>query len=148
MRKPHSPNSASQAGGRLRQKSTGTIADRGCDSDPLPVRLKKRGIEMTARCRKNYRQLREDGGRKLSCSKRRGMAANQDQAFDVLTKRPVDFVLLDLAVQPQSAFGASRGLEEMRSAQKTLGAEIASTGRADLKQVLTWLQQQLARHSA
>jgi len=38
----------------------------------------------------------------------------------------------------------ARGLEEMRSSQKVLEAEIARTGRADLKQVLTWLQQQLA----
>ena len=37
----------------------------------------------------------------------------------------------------------ARGLEEMRSAQRTLEAEIARTGRADLRQVLTWLQQQL-----
>jgi TPR repeat protein len=37
----------------------------------------------------------------------------------------------------------ARGLEEMRSVQRTLEAEIARTGRADLRQVLTWLQQQL-----
>ena len=40
------------------------------------------------------------------------------------------------------------GLEEMRSAQRILEAEIARTGRADLKQVLTWVQQQLTKHSA
>jgi len=42
----------------------------------------------------------------------------------------------------------ARGLEEMRSAQKMLEAEIARTGRADLKRVLAWVQRQLANHSA
>jgi hypothetical protein len=40
------------------------------------------------------------------------------------------------------------GLQDMRSAQSILDAEIARTGRTDLKQVLTWLQQQLTKHSA
>ena len=40
------------------------------------------------------------------------------------------------------------GLRDMRSAQSILDAEIARTGRTDLKQVLTWLQQQLTKHSA
>ena len=39
------------------------------------------------------------------------------------------------------------GFEEMRSAQRILEAEIARTNRADLKQVLRWLQQQLTKHS-
>ena len=41
----------------------------------------------------------------------------------------------------------ARGLEEMRSAQRMLEAEIARTGRADLRQVLRWLQQEFSRHS-
>jgi hypothetical protein len=40
------------------------------------------------------------------------------------------------------------GLQDMRSAQSILDAEIARTGRTDLKQILTWLQQQLTKHSA
>ena len=40
------------------------------------------------------------------------------------------------------------GLQDMRSAQSILDAEIARTSRTDLKQVLTWLQQQLREHSA
>ena len=40
------------------------------------------------------------------------------------------------------------GLRDMRSAQRVLDAEIARTSRTDLKQVLTWLQQQLTKHSA
>ena len=36
------------------------------------------------------------------------VATNQDQAFDVLTKRSVDFVLLDLGLQPQGAFTNSQ----------------------------------------
>jgi tetratricopeptide (TPR) repeat protein len=40
------------------------------------------------------------------------------------------------------------GLQDMRSAQSILVAEIARTSRADLKQVLTRLQQQLTKHSA
>jgi tetratricopeptide (TPR) repeat protein/tRNA A-37 threonylcarbamoyl transferase component Bud32 len=42
----------------------------------------------------------------------------------------------------------TRGLEEMRSAQRILETEIGRTGRADLKQVLRGLQQQLTKHSA
>ena len=41
-----------------------------------------------------------------------------------------------------------KGLQDMRSAQSILDAEIALTSRTDLKQVLTWLQQQLTKHSA
>ena len=40
------------------------------------------------------------------------------------------------------------GLQDMRAAQRILDAEIARTSRTDLKQVLTWLQQQLREHSA
>ena len=40
------------------------------------------------------------------------------------------------------------GLQDMRSAQSILDAEVARTGRTDLKQYLTFLQQQLTKHSA
>ena len=40
------------------------------------------------------------------------------------------------------------GLQDMRAAQRILDAEIARTGRTDLRQVLTWIQQQLREHSA
>ena len=47
------------------------IADRGYDSDPLPERLKKRGIELIAPYRKNNQERRYEDGRKLRRYKRR-----------------------------------------------------------------------------
>jgi tetratricopeptide (TPR) repeat protein len=40
------------------------------------------------------------------------------------------------------------GLRDLRAAESVLSAEIARTGRADLKQTLKWVEQQLAQHSA
>jgi serine/threonine protein kinase/tetratricopeptide (TPR) repeat protein len=42
---------------------------------------------------------------------------------------------------------STRGLQEMRLARSALEFEIARSGRADLKRVLAWLQEQLARSS-
>ena len=52
------------------------------------------------------------------------VATNQDQAFDVLTKRSVDFALLDLGIQPSAANAdlsarSFRGMAERVSSQKT-----------------------------
>ena len=54
------------------------------------------------------------------------VAANRDQAFDVLTKRSVDFVLLDLGIQPEAMSGKSQfdPVLEMAGHGSTRGTEL------------------------
>ena len=57
--------------GRPLQKPKRVIADRGCDSDPLRKRVKKRGIEWIVPYRKNNKQRRYQDRRELKRYKRR-----------------------------------------------------------------------------
>jgi transposase len=51
--------------GRPRKKITRLIYDRAADSDPLRVRLKKRGIDLICPHRKNRKKPETQDGRKL-----------------------------------------------------------------------------------
>jgi transposase len=60
-----------QPKGRPRKKPEPVIADRGYDSDPLPERLPRRGIELIVPYRENNQHRRYQDGRKLRGYKRR-----------------------------------------------------------------------------
>jgi transposase len=57
--------------GRPRSRLRRVIADRGYDSDPLRLRLKKRGTDLIVPYRSNNKQRRYEAGRKLRRYKRR-----------------------------------------------------------------------------
>jgi transposase len=70
-----------RAKGRPRQKPKRVIADRAYDSDSLRERLKKRGIELIAPYRRNNKQRRYEGGRKLRRYKRRWIIERSNAWF-------------------------------------------------------------------
>lgn len=57
--------------GRPRQKPERVIADKAYDSDPLRMRLKRRGIELIAPHRRNRKKPKTQDGRKLRRYRRR-----------------------------------------------------------------------------
>jgi IS5 family transposase len=60
-------------GGRPRQKPARVIADRGCDTDTLRQRLRRRGMVLIAPHRSNRRRTAPQAGRVLRRYKKRSI---------------------------------------------------------------------------